>query len=622
VFCTTFYSYKGGVGRTLALANVAARMADRGKRVLCVDFDLEAPGLSKLEPFTNRPAKTGLVDYIRKYEVEGEVDQIKNYIETYNIDFKGRSVSIDLLSAGGEGGDYMSDFSAIDWMKLYDERQGFLLFEEIRAQWTALGYDYVFIDSRTGYTDVGGICTRQLPDLVVFLFFPNDQNLVGLKEVANEVRGSKAREKRIDTFFVASRVPRLDDELNVLSGQLSKFQKSLGYRNDQFLTIWQYDSLSLLENGLFVADRPNSSLAKSYIELARAVSRYNVTDPQGALEFVLDELDKMNERDWSIEDESPDFAQASVNSLELIQFRHPEDSLIQGVLAELFYRRRMLFESTVSADRALAAFPNTMTEAKASRSFKSSVNLHRMRALNELDIDDEAMLSALAILEDENASDNNIVDAILFLASFNFEKLASVEGIPAIESAEPKRVIALVRRLGSSNRAPEFAARLLERMLARDDIFKRIDDSDVADLQIALISGQKFALARSLIEKNYPDAVLDIQEHFNYVMSVWADSQEIYLDLFTELYSHLKEERNNHSANFIQCQALVEAALGRRAEALKNLEAARKLLHTVRVVEFSCWSYRNVTAEVFEKHLELIEDFAAHGQPLPQFLRP
>jgi cellulose biosynthesis protein BcsQ len=43
----TFYSFKGGVGRSMALANVAAIYAQRGKRVLAIDFDFEAPGLHR-----------------------------------------------------------------------------------------------------------------------------------------------------------------------------------------------------------------------------------------------------------------------------------------------------------------------------------------------------------------------------------------------------------------------------------------------------------------------------------------------------------------------------------------------------------------------------------------------
>ena len=41
----TFYSYKGGTGRSMALANVAWILASNGKRVLVVDWDLESPGL-------------------------------------------------------------------------------------------------------------------------------------------------------------------------------------------------------------------------------------------------------------------------------------------------------------------------------------------------------------------------------------------------------------------------------------------------------------------------------------------------------------------------------------------------------------------------------------------------
>ncbi len=41
----TFYSYKGGTGRTMAMANIAGLLSRRGKSVLVVDFDLESPGL-------------------------------------------------------------------------------------------------------------------------------------------------------------------------------------------------------------------------------------------------------------------------------------------------------------------------------------------------------------------------------------------------------------------------------------------------------------------------------------------------------------------------------------------------------------------------------------------------
>ena len=41
----TFYSFKGGVGRSMALANIARWFQLCGLNVVAVDWDLEAPGL-------------------------------------------------------------------------------------------------------------------------------------------------------------------------------------------------------------------------------------------------------------------------------------------------------------------------------------------------------------------------------------------------------------------------------------------------------------------------------------------------------------------------------------------------------------------------------------------------
>src|SRR5438552_17564380 len=62
----TFYSYKGGTGRSMALANLAWIVAASGKRVLAIDWDLEAPGLHRyFRPFLVDPdlfETDGLID--------------------------------------------------------------------------------------------------------------------------------------------------------------------------------------------------------------------------------------------------------------------------------------------------------------------------------------------------------------------------------------------------------------------------------------------------------------------------------------------------------------------------------------------------------------------------------
>src|SRR5436309_5898204 len=72
----TLYSFKGGVGRSMALANVAAYFCRRGLRVLMIDWDLEAPGLETyFYPADTKPvelarasARPGLIDLLADYK--------------------------------------------------------------------------------------------------------------------------------------------------------------------------------------------------------------------------------------------------------------------------------------------------------------------------------------------------------------------------------------------------------------------------------------------------------------------------------------------------------------------------------------------------------------------------
>ena len=67
----TFYSYKGGTGRTMSLANAAWILASQGHRVLVVDWDLESPGLHRFfHPFLDQEAMRdtkGVIDIISDY---------------------------------------------------------------------------------------------------------------------------------------------------------------------------------------------------------------------------------------------------------------------------------------------------------------------------------------------------------------------------------------------------------------------------------------------------------------------------------------------------------------------------------------------------------------------------
>ncbi|WP_020523179.1 KGGVGR-motif variant AAA ATPase [Catelliglobosispora koreensis] len=185
----TFYSYKGGVGRSFALANVAWQLAQWGNRVLCVDWDLDAPGLSYyFQPWIAK-TETGLVDLISAFGAGGTPRFRKYQQPVFSHPSGGR---LSLLSAGAQGRGYPQMAQSIDWARLYlDKGLGDFL-ETIRASWVE-DYDFVLIDSRTGITDVGGICTAQMPDILAMLFTANEQSLVGTLDVAQ--RAQEARDR-------------------------------------------------------------------------------------------------------------------------------------------------------------------------------------------------------------------------------------------------------------------------------------------------------------------------------------------------------------------------------------------------------------------------------------------
>ena len=185
----TFYSFKGGVGRTLVLANVAAALAGWGYRVLCVDWDLEAPGLSYYFHQWIKAPSFGLVDLIEDVAA-GKPPDVQR--ATLTLPLPGREDRLAIIPAGRQDDAFPSRVQRIDWAQLYEEHELGAALEQMRADWLGR-FDFVLIDSRTGITDIGGICTVQLPDILAIMFTANHQSLDGAIDVAQ--RAINARNK-------------------------------------------------------------------------------------------------------------------------------------------------------------------------------------------------------------------------------------------------------------------------------------------------------------------------------------------------------------------------------------------------------------------------------------------
>lgn len=181
----TFYSYKGGVGRTMTLANIAVLLAQRGFCTLAIDWDLEAPGLEQyFDYFESQTSPAGLLSYLTEVganlEAGTEPPDFSNYLWT--VDVQGK-MPLQLLPSGRTASpeSYAANLEAFEWQHFFESGGGHFL-EQLRNQWLA-DYDIVLIDSRTGLSDTGGICTIFLPDVLVAMFTPNHQSLYGIRSV-------------------------------------------------------------------------------------------------------------------------------------------------------------------------------------------------------------------------------------------------------------------------------------------------------------------------------------------------------------------------------------------------------------------------------------------------------
>jgi tetratricopeptide (TPR) repeat protein len=273
-FWATFYSYKGGVGRSLSLANIAALLVQKGRRVVLIDFDLEAPGLDSFEEFKSVACKAGVVEYVAEFEKNKIAPTISDYVHACELPGNLRG-KLWIMPAGKKDCAYNSARATLDWIRLYDSGMGEPFVENWKAA-IAKKYkpDYVLIDSRTGLTDVGGICTLHLPDLVVMLFGLNEQNVNGIAAVAKTIAESNFK-KVPQLHYVASPVPNLPrDKDSALTKRLAAAATCLGIKIDSTI---RYQANAALSEKLFVLEDQQSpqSIVSDYEDLLKKLISYN-----------------------------------------------------------------------------------------------------------------------------------------------------------------------------------------------------------------------------------------------------------------------------------------------------------------------------------------------------------
>ena len=640
MYVITFYSFKGGVGRTMALVNVAAELARRGRKVLVVDFDLEAPGLETYQRLQPPKPHPGIVEYVTEYRRTNAVPNLLDYIyETKPIGKKGGRLWV--MPAGRRDAAYRSALAKLDWQRLYKDEQGFLLFEDTKLGWQEeLKPDYVLIDSRTGDTDVLGICTRQLPDSVVLMFTPNEQNLAGLKHVLDDIRREKTEglKKRIGLHFVAANVPDLDDENGILARQLKRFGERLRFTN-LAATITRSESLGLLDQEISVLDRRRSKLARTYRGVMQRLIKRNLADRDGAL-LYLDAYAR--QVIWR--------PKSDIRTAVSRKLREPEE---RGV----FY---------------LHSDPSINDEAVDLADFDAEAIANRKNPLNEIaenflnDADVLAKIAECRILEGECGRAARILDRVLRLAPDDANALYSralckfsmaeaqsavedllsyvrlseqadrrmIHALSRLAEAAPVRLIEAVETLFAHGLNDLEKARVIEVLTSTDEGIAR-----AAELIRALIAKAtevkpghhpgRFLMVTTLLRarcwrealqelknrEGYPD------ELFQTALALWGEWGEMPKALCERALAINESARNEPWELALEPESWLLWSVGKTEEALAILDKLQRNV-TEQIDLFSVWRQRTVSAHQYLEDLGHVRRMF-NGEALrPAFLGP
>ena len=116
----SFFSFKGGVGRTTTLVATALTLARHGHRVAVVDLDLESPGISTFFLPDTEESPPGMIDYLLEKNIQGKNWKLKDHLELVKDPklLGDTEKSLPILSAGNVDNNYLEKLARLDCQNL------------------------------------------------------------------------------------------------------------------------------------------------------------------------------------------------------------------------------------------------------------------------------------------------------------------------------------------------------------------------------------------------------------------------------------------------------------------------------------------------------------------------
>jgi cellulose biosynthesis protein BcsQ/stress-induced morphogen len=185
----TFYSLRGGVGRSTALAYTARILGKKGLTVLCLDMDLEAPGLASLFGKESEVRETqGLLSLLIALD-RGEKPHIQNHILRIS-----ETDELYCIPAGKPDANYARQLNLINPEAWYrEERNPLRELMDLLSNELSFKPDVILLDARTGITALNAPLLFDLADLAIIVFFPHPQAEMGTKALVRALLASQSK---------------------------------------------------------------------------------------------------------------------------------------------------------------------------------------------------------------------------------------------------------------------------------------------------------------------------------------------------------------------------------------------------------------------------------------------
>ena len=243
----TFYSYKGGVGRSLSLINVAYQLSQKkGQRIGLIDLDIEAGGLNQILKKGIKQDKDLLSLLIPNNR---DVSELDKYIQEINFQ-KEIKPNVFLLPT-------ISDPKLLDSIRWDRTTQRFLSDELFPTFGRTYSLDYIFIDSRSGLSEFS-IFALKAASLEVLVCRLDRQNRYGIKHMV-EVCSAASKPYKI----IVSACPS-----EGRAKHLCSFEKEIKAKIDNILP---YVPSLYYEEFVISKKFPKHKLSKEYLKLAVAI---------------------------------------------------------------------------------------------------------------------------------------------------------------------------------------------------------------------------------------------------------------------------------------------------------------------------------------------------------------